>query len=71
MPRGVERRYRDTLNYEIAMEGLQDLPIFNDIVIKVEKPDPKWPGFPQRVNTISSRGEKEVRRRSFACVADE
>lgn len=53
------------------MEGLQDLPIFNDIVIKVEKPDPKWPGFPQRVNTISSRGEKAVRRRPFACATDE
>ena len=47
-------RYRDELNYEIAMEGLQDLPIFNETVIKVEKPDPKWPGFPQTVSAISS-----------------
>lgn len=34
-------RDRDTLNYEIAMEGLEDLPIFNDTVIKVESPDRK------------------------------
>lgn len=47
-------RYRDTLNYEIAMEGLQDLPVFNETVIKVEKPDKKWPGFPQTVSAISS-----------------
>lgn len=47
-------RYRDVLNYEIAMEGLQDLPIFNEMVIKVEKPDKKWPGFPQTVSAISS-----------------
>lgn len=42
------------MNYEIAMEGLQDLPIFNETVIKVEKPDKKWPGFPQTVSAISS-----------------
>jgi hypothetical protein len=51
----VSYRYRDQLNYEMAMEGLQDLPIYNDTVIKVENPDPKWPGFPQRVSVISSR----------------
>lgn len=67
----VQNRYRDSLNYEIAMEGLQDLPIYNDIVIKVEKPDPKWPGFPQRVNTISSRGGARPKRRSLACAPAE
>lgn len=46
--------YREALNYQIAMEGLQDLPIYNDTVIKVEKPDSKWPGFPQRVSTVSN-----------------
>ena len=52
-------RYRDNLNYEIAMEGLQDLPIYNDTVIKVEKPDAKWPGFPKSVSAISSKRMKE------------
>lgn len=47
-------RYREQLNYEIAMEGLQDLPIYNGTVIKVEVPDKKWPGFPQRVSVVSS-----------------
>ena len=37
------------------MEGLQDLPIFDETVIKVEKPDTKWPGFPKSVSAISSR----------------
>ena len=32
-------RYREQLNYEIAMEGRQDLPIYNGTVIKVEVPD--------------------------------
>ena len=36
------------------MEGLQDLPIYNEMMIKVEKPDKKWPGFPQTVSAISS-----------------
>ncbi|KAK8831508.1 hypothetical protein WA577_000592 [Blastocystis sp. JDR] len=46
--------YRESLYYEIAMEGLQDLPIFNDTVLKVEVPDKKWPGFPQRVSVVSN-----------------
>ena len=53
-------RYREPLNYEIAMEGLQDLPIYNDTVLKVEVPDKKWPGFPQRVSVISSGCEASV-----------
>ena len=40
--------------YEIAMEGLLGLPIYNDMVIKVEKPDVKWPGFPHTISAISS-----------------
>ena len=59
-------RYREALNYQIAMEGLQDLPIYNDTVIKVEKPDSKWPGFPQRVSTVSSSGSRGLKSRSIA-----
>ena len=43
------------MNYEMAMEGLQDLPIYNGKSIRVEIPDKKWPGFPQRVSVISSK----------------
>lgn len=57
---GVRSRYRESLYYEIAMEGLQDLPIFNDTVLKVEVPDKKWPGFPQRVSVVSSEWRGEV-----------
>ena len=42
------------------MEGLQDLPIYNDTVLKVEVPDKKWLGFPQRVSVISSGCEVSV-----------
>lgn len=47
-------RYRNQMHYEMAMEGLQDLPIYNGKSIHVEMPDNKWPGFPQRVSAISS-----------------
>ena len=46
--------FREEFNYEIDMEGLQDLPIYIGTVIKVEVPDKKWPGFPQRVSVVSS-----------------
>ena len=42
------------------MEGLQDLPIYNDTVLKVEVPCKKWPGCPQRVSVISSGCEVSV-----------
>lgn len=55
------------------MEGLQDLPIFNETVIKVEKPDPKWPGFPKSVSAISSKliEISILMNRSFLCIEDE
>lgn len=52
---GSFSRYRTQMNYEMAMEGLQDLPIYNGKAIRVEIPDKKWPGFPQRVSVISSK----------------
>lgn len=48
------------------MEGLQDLPIFNGGVIKVEAPDKKWPGFPQRVSVVSSKNQEDLIIRSFS-----
>ena len=58
--------------YEIAMEGLLGLPIYNDMVIKVEKPDVKWPGFPHTISAISSIGLFcFYYRRSFLCPSYE
>ncbi len=59
-------RYREQLSFEIAMEGLQGLPIFNGTSLEVETPDKKWPGFPQRVSVVSSRRGEGSESRSLA-----
>ncbi|KAK8815415.1 hypothetical protein WA158_003627 [Blastocystis sp. Blastoise] len=48
--------YESALWHDIAMEGLEGLPMdspTNSILLHVSKPSPKWPAFPIPVSTIS------------------